>query len=993
MLSSNPRMTLVELYQSHKVTGSSGENARALLAQTHWFSVNVNFDPKTGEALPQRLSAFLAKAVGKNDVDELRDRLWRITEHARPSVKRLTRALNESPRREHALLPVRAVRELDANSFVKLSNRPGRTIREKLASKPYLQAVRCFQSVNLPENQLFKAFVTRLAEHLLLRQDCLGEEEDELLPTIHLWLRSDEAQAIARWENLPPNNALLSHRDYRRVWDAWRWLQTLDSDIARDFSTFESREITMRRWIEYGQMYLEGTVRFADMPVLFDYDTFEIRPWSSALAIQKAKPSIARSFEQDNAIDDPVCVDLGVLRPRYASTTVSAASLHDAFLWQQWQNESDCVDIALFDSDAVYLHPEATSIASSDLFFSDDSAPVHLDRAARAFAAHLCVTFRHDTLIWLVPDVLNDFELEITRRNLNARFPGAEPLPRSVAAAFEQVDYTRITNDGYPIVVVDTFGSKTCVTKLIARLDPELTKHLPDTNGYYWERCPPVILPAQNADLAAATERPDFDMMTVDDKGQWRDGTREHRPPFIEQDTLKRDPRIGQFAFCINLSNSPVAGGIRLHALRQRAGDIPLWRDQVPELSIKVMKDGRYQRFYLVARGTTVKPLCGLTVRIPVEDNFTLPAGRPHYQFPLFQGESGDEVGFSARLDSPAFPLKADAVCTLDLAFAYGADEPYTLIFSPLDKAFPPIRATWRRTVDEIVTDAPAPEYPRPMSWGDLREVPKPGSGETSNMLEWVLRAVDTLWNDRTVGEIHTHWREDRNGNRFALGRCEEVDHDIFIHEHEFVNGCDYTAFEAGDQISFELHEDRGRFRGRRVAGPHYDAVADAVTSIRKGAYVPFIQIWKDGRSISDRTCPREFAKAAEDRIAHLANLLDLNGIPPRLKNELLFLLSCLHKDTTDECVDWITEQVDDGNILDPRAVGFALGDVSEEWQKYIFHSLAAKPNTVALRAFAYAIWREQHFVDRFALSELRATVNPDYSPPLRFFAEHRSVP
>jgi predicted component of viral defense system (DUF524 family) len=136
---------------------------------------------------------------------------------------------------------VHAVRELDANSFIKLSNRPGRTIREKLAGKPYMQAVRRFQSVDLPENRLLKALVRHLAELLELRRDCLGHE-DEILPKIQTWLRSEEVQAIGNWNNLPPNNTLLAHRDYRRVWDAWRWLQSLDDDLAGDLAQLEARD-------------------------------------------------------------------------------------------------------------------------------------------------------------------------------------------------------------------------------------------------------------------------------------------------------------------------------------------------------------------------------------------------------------------------------------------------------------------------------------------------------------------------------------------------------------------------------------------------------------------------------------------------------------------------------------------------------------------------------------------------------------------------------
>jgi Domain of unknown function (DUF2357) len=433
-------MRLADLYLLSRLDNPNNEQARELLEQTHWFTVNAVFDPRTGEALPQALSAFLTKVAWTPPAGTLHDRLWRITEHARLSVERLLRSLNESPRREQALLPVRAVRELDANSFIKLSNRPGRNIREKIAGKPYLQAVRRYQSVNLPENRLLKAFVICLAELLELRQDILGEAEDDLIPRIHSWLRGDEAQAVARWENLPPNNTLLAHRDYRRVWDSWRRLQTLDDDIARDLSHLDVRHKTLTRWMDFGRMYREGTHLFAEMPVLFDYENFSIQTWLPEPSVEKAPRNFARSHDR-RTVAVPVCVDLAAMRPRFAITERNSQALTDAYLWQKWRFDSETVDITLFAADAAYLHPDSVTIASPDLFFGGDKTSDYWDRAARAFAARLSDTFKDDKLIWLVPDALNDFELEIIRRNLNARFPGAEPLPRSVAAVFEQVDY------------------------------------------------------------------------------------------------------------------------------------------------------------------------------------------------------------------------------------------------------------------------------------------------------------------------------------------------------------------------------------------------------------------------------------------------------------------------------------------------------------------------------------------------------------------------
>ncbi len=58
-------MTLLELYRSLKSGGTNKEIALQLLIQMHWFTINAEFDPRTGEALPQALSTFLIVSSAK----------------------------------------------------------------------------------------------------------------------------------------------------------------------------------------------------------------------------------------------------------------------------------------------------------------------------------------------------------------------------------------------------------------------------------------------------------------------------------------------------------------------------------------------------------------------------------------------------------------------------------------------------------------------------------------------------------------------------------------------------------------------------------------------------------------------------------------------------------------------------------------------------------------------------------------------------------------
>ncbi len=540
-------------------------------------------------------------------------------------------------------------------------------------------------------------------------------------------------------------------------------------------------------------------------------------------------------------------------------------------------------------------------------------------------------------------------------------------------------------------MVIDAIDGNTCVTKLLARFDQELKKRLPETYGFYWERHPPIVIEKTDSEN---TKEKAYDIITVDDKGQWRSAIRPEKPEYIDSSFLRSDPRIGQFAFAINLTESPVSGGIRLHNLQQRAGDIPLWRDQIPELSIKVMKDGSYQRFQLVSRSTPVEPIRGRPVTIDVDRKLTLPAGRPFYLFPLFLGESANDLGFSARLDSHAFPLKETVECKLHLTFEYGADDPYKLVFIPLDKSFPPIRATWRRAEEIIDTDAPAPEYPAPMTWADLRRVPKQNSNETSDLLEWVQNAIARLDQDfyirpkpRITGVICREWLTDKKGGHFTFLTCNATSESVFIHENSFIRGFNYIEFTGGTSISFELQEREGKYSAWNVAGQGYkeaerlkefdeESARSLAGNIRKRLYFPVIQVWRDGRSIGDQECPKEYAIAMRANVAYLAALLRERDLPESITNEIRFLLSCMHKDAVDECVQWINEQVENNNVRRKQAVGFALGDVSEQWQKNLLSKLVTHPTNDVLRVFAYAVWREQHFIERFSFHELQSFLN-----------------
>ena len=1143
-------MILEQIYRNFPKDTIEGEKARMLLFQTHWFTSIAELDPRTAEALPQTLSAVLWK-ISSDSLDSsggLKDRLWRITQHVRSSLENLFRELNESPRREHAILPIRAVRELDTTSFMAVARRPGRNIREKLAGKPYMLAVRRIQSVDLPENQLLKAFSEQLLELLELRSECLGEKPDELIDCIYAWLQTDEAQSISYWGNVPPNNTLLTHRDYRAVYDAWCWLQALDDDLTADQNDLEQRKNTISQWKTYGQTYANGRQLFAEMPVLFDYDKFSIRPWTEQIFSTAGQRTVSRETTYETV---PVCIDLTEIYPAYSlfaslqqKQVLERKILRNSFLWQSWERSdtwSTTVAINLFNADALYLHSDAVTVSAPELFFSRKHEVKHLDRAAHDFVSRLRETFVNKSIVWLRPDFLNDFELAIIRRNINTAYPEAQPLPRSVAAVFEQFDYKQLSND-FAVVVLDCIGRVKCATKLVAKFDKELKKCLPETRGFYWERHPSVIFSDKNFNEQNDTKF-EYDIAILDEHREWHIPTNLKRDNHISLNCLRQNKRIGHFDTVIKLSDSPVVGGIKFFELQRCAGDIPLWRDQIPELSIKAMVNGCYQRFYLVSRGTTVKTIRGRAIRIPVRQVFTLPAGKKRYQFPLYIGEDEEAVGFSAILESPDFPLQVPLECTLNLTFTYGEDDPYCLVFEPIKSSFRPIRVQWTKTTEEIITDAPAPEYPGSISWQKLREFPNSKNSETTDLLVWaagineqldkrltsfkrktgtiidewtidknncystlvqcdddgavfrihsnrfideenyrnfqraskvsfVLNVKDNkqkrvsgviihAWKtdkngqkyttircdnintvfriyedsvvesinyqslgegqrvsfildvrksnrERMTGEILYEWREDKNGYLYTTVRCND-DKFIRIYEKELVNDLNCSDFAQGDIVSFELKEHNERFFASKVAAENYEdhfysasrvavedfedkiylasriaakdfedkkAIIDTCFFIRKSIFFPLIQIWNDGRSLCDTDCPDDFRRRMQHSLRCLDNLLNDKELPEEIKREISACIAYTHKDATVRCVSRIRETARMKNFFEKRNLGFALGDMSQEWQQELFDILITCKEYNSLRVFAYAIWREQNFVNKFTVDQLQSVLD-----------------
>lgn len=1004
-------MNILDFYQALLSENDDGNNARKVLIQTHWFSVNADFDPKSGEALPQSLTHFLKRITNPSPKEEsgliFHDRLWRIVSHCRLAIEHIMFSLNENPQREHALLPIRAVRELDASSFIKLSTRPGRNVREKLAGKPYLQAVRRYQSVNLPENRLFKVFLNRLLPLLKKRHEiffeAFQEAPDALIPKMENWLRSDEAMSISRWENLPPNNTLLSHRDYRRIWDSWTWLQTLDADIKNDFDDILNRQKIVDFWNKIADLKLDADVKIAEIPVLFDYNHFRIwtlcdskiflRKNESATVIEdfSVPDTLSGETEHKNLfihpIDKPVCVDFTRLRPVYAIEN-HMQKIPARLIWQRWHWNDQPYDISALQGDALFSNPQVTTITSSDLFFSENLDRGNADCAAFSIARDLHQIFLNDSMIWLFPDYLSDFDLEIIRRNINSTFQNATPLPRSIAAVFQNVDVSRIRGDNFAVLIIDILPEHVYATKLVAKYSSELEKAVPETKGFAWERHPSVTLK-----FTHFIEPIEYE--TVNDDGAW--GIVKQKIPdknSIDLTQLKKIPEIGDFTFYVILTDAPVVGGVRVSELQKKSAGVTLWYDHLPDLAMRTPVNGILSNFVLV-KNRTILPIRKKVIPIEITNKFALSAGKIDYAFPLVQGTGESGTRYMAHLQSPFFPLKHDTIFTLQMTYEYGADIPYQLVFvsdEEINGKKIKIIVQWRpySAAEELINAYNSPEFPVPSSFDEvINQAPKiTFRCFEQSWWENFEKQYDTLIDfqrDPDINIEEIHFKLYKEGNSFAFGVLDDG-RDVYCHKKAFLSEDDFNSWRNGTTMYACLEEREKGLAATLVSSqPKDEIIKEKIRELQK-------QVARSKRSLhfalysvlgtlQNWDCVDKgsttILKNIRQTMQYITARNTSSPLPGQIKKEMFLLLSFTHKYAPRELGDYLLEALESPQWKEYiTEIGYAIGDCSQPWQKRIWDVVLSHWTAKGLieassiRIMNIALLRNPHLMDEFSFSQ-----------------------
>lgn len=771
---------------------------------------------------------------------------------------------------------------------------------------------------------------------------------------------------------------------------------------------------------------------------------------------------------------DRSVVDLCSIRPTFTNNIGSQAHLPFRLLQQRWPlniNGGAVIDCGYAKSIALYSDIETVSMRS--LFSHSSTLPDDTKSSASMFfIKKLSEYIKADKLTYLVPDWGNDFDLEGIRKSVNFYFGDSTPLPKSIAAIFAWQSSKKFVQDRVRekdfVLVVDSFDGGISITPVQAIYQKELDEILPETQGISWERHPTVIIPnrgihtamARNLDRNGCQTSEEllhlfgFDGL-VSDSGQVsfvNDDHWYHLPDSIRE-ALTQDLDLNilsnhAISDCLNSTNgdsrgvgvfilpledtmrkpdvrmdykwlgsawSPIKGCQTLNRWQKEVDDIALWRDHLPELSIRIVRDGLFENFYLV-KDATVTPQRGRTVNIPVEESFTLPAGQMHYSFPLQQGEGNKELHFVAYLKSPAFPLKKATACKLKMTYTYGADDPYELRFIPLDSAeagFKSIRVEWRSASEGEVADLenlPVPDFPARKSWSDFQKFPKEDGKSFSDLLDWccsklsVLDELSSFNHEQEVQAIlsrrkvgHFDWgATDRNGKYYC--RVDVEGDSVFCHSSKFIEAVDENSLHEGCSVYLDVFTNEKGSSGANISfseslPPSLQETAQdtingkfsrMMNNAEKGIFslrFPALTIWNHGHSLSESDVPDHFRSSIFEGVESALSIIESDSTSDTLKEELFFFLCCLHKDAPGIVRSRLLDAVKDKQLLRKyyRNIAFSIGSAELPWQKMLLDNVINPIDSeglirsITMEVLSIAFWRSKELVLKLTEEEMES--------------------
>jgi len=257
------------------------DKAKTLLKLRDWYLSLCDFDPISQHVSPNSLSQVASKVSGgitSKDNNELGDRFTQIIDWAFDAITSVLSLPNEKIIREHEMVALNRVKEIDNKTIEWLSRQTGRNFREKLVGKNSIKAISKRLSLDTLENRVLKALLFKFEALLFTKLEMLGltAKQEELLQKIQSWFNSEGVLEIKQLTHVAPTNILLQDKHYKKIWRSWLDMQYLDENIREDDTNQASYYLTAVFWQVLATLQNNSCISILEQPCYFEYDSFKL---------------------------------------------------------------------------------------------------------------------------------------------------------------------------------------------------------------------------------------------------------------------------------------------------------------------------------------------------------------------------------------------------------------------------------------------------------------------------------------------------------------------------------------------------------------------------------------------------------------------------------------------------------------------------------------------------------------------------------------------
>lgn len=965
-----------------KIALGEGKSYEFLFSLEGLFLSVMEFDPVTDETLPVTIDDIL-HGISEFDSQKIgwqNDRLHHIVDFSSSAVRNLIEILHEKNLREHRITRPEQIHEVDSRSMMWLAKKPGFSIKQKIASEQRMMGVYHTTSLDTAENRLFKAFMLKLDELLLEKENAcrkqnltLSEDSERFVSIVHRWLKSDEASFIGKWNNTVPNNTLLNDKNYRKIWKAHLALQNLDEQIQEDLERLQIIKNNALFWISAAKLNLSDDIRFRQTVAFPDYSTFSLIKDRIGLFGFARDDSDNQWKKFTVSLDEKFLLSLQENQSEYSlpddvENFEGISCFSEQVVANFFPNKSFNAEVAKSSKsqkDNLSVH----SIAAVDLnsvlpsYLCDDGngAKRFTKKLIHQQIKELPCTSSRSKLIFTKSKSIQTFSIHsVFDANLRSVIDsdedkrGIEKACADFAETIKQETLCQkciyITSDD-----IDDFSPTVNAFKQSMNSAFLKTEILPKSIAALFSKYSDILNKFIDGDVL--TVRSIYDDYEVQTKVRIR----------FDKELSEKNPETKGITFQ------------RLGVTRLENPNTDLERNNIIPQNMK----------RIITRQDSVLLSGNFSVdsfhfEIKEKKN-KIPHGQNEICLYTFENSASGALEYD-RLQSitSEIPLWCDFLPKLSMVDSSGKQ--YVLV-EPNKVSIRPVVGKPVRIPISRKFSFPAKKkfYEFPLSQGEKKEKSKYFAFIKDSSFPLENETKCSLYLTYTYGMPRPYNLEfiptsDSAEFKSAVVKWENKSHKDNIHDMPVPNfvreytWADMRAFagrksDRGDlsNIIDEWLPDQYKMFQRLLINPHTGY------NPHKSLRFPSIIAWNNGRSIDDTDCPRLFREGTLQAVNLVKEIFET--VPVQIQRELDFFLACMHKDTPDWFANFLPKVLDvlDDNYDYPNWIAYSLGDCSQVWQKDLLEKTLAllddKNKAVyAIKILAKALWRVKSFV--FNLNE-----------------------